>query len=338
PELLSACAFSGAMLYYLDNWLNERSAPQNNYARELLELHTLSVHGGYSNADVDEVARCFTGWTLNGDPDSPDHLRGTFDPDLHARGLKFVLGHVIGGTPAVGRPGQPVARNEAKEVLDILVRHPSTAAFLAHKLVRHFLTPTPPPELVQQVAETYRATGGDIRAMLRVILTRRNLAAHSAVLAPRYRRPFHHAVSLFRAMDAQHRASSNATLNHLVAMGHSPYDHVAPDGYPDGLEAWGGSLLPRWIFATTYLRHDFIFAGVRSITPAALSARLGFAGPADVPGLARRMNERFFGQGLSPADEAILQAYMDAYPVPFDVTALYDCLALGAELPSYQWY
>jgi hypothetical protein len=339
PELLSACAFSAGMLYYLDNWLNERSAPQNNYARELLELHTLSVDGGYTNADVDEVARCFTGWTLNGDPDSPDYLRGVYDQSLHARGDKFVLGHLIASRPPVGRPASPVVRNnEAQGVLDILARHPSTAEFLSEKLIRHFLTPSPSAELVQRVAQTFRATDGDIKAMLRVILARPNLAAHSEVLAPKCRRPFHLTAALLRAMDGRCIADSSVALNHLQEMEHVPYDHVAPDGYPDGFWAWGPSLLPRWVFSSTLLRHNFHYFGWRLIDLTTLYARLSFQGPADVPGLARRMNERFFGRLLSASDEEILQQYMDSYPAPFDVFALYDSLALGAMLPSYQWY
>jgi len=144
PDMLKASAFSGAMLYYLDNWLNVRSAPQENYARELLELHTLGVHGGYNETDVDEVARCFTGWTLSGDVSSPDWLRGVFDHTQHTHGPKLVLGHVIGGAPPVARRGESGSRNDAQDVLDIVAAHPSTAAFLAKKLVGWFLTPSPP--------------------------------------------------------------------------------------------------------------------------------------------------------------------------------------------------
>jgi hypothetical protein len=338
PAMLSACAFGGAMLYYLDNWLNVRSAPQENYARELLELHTLSVHGGYNESDVDEVAKCFTGWTLNGDQNSPDWLRGVYDPALHRGGQKFVLGHVIPSAPPVGRPGQAVDRNDAERVLEILSMHPSTATFLAQKLIRRFLTPTPPQDLVAEVASTYLSTQGDIRAMLRVILTRENLAFHSARLAPKYRRPFHLLVSLIRAMDGSVRHRINGTLGQLAAMGQSPYDFGPPTGYPEDFPAWGGSLLPRWNFLATILRHDFIFAGVVLIQPAALRTKLEIQGPADRPGLAERMNARLFGHSLSAQEVEILQQYIDGYPETFDLYALYDCLVLAASLPGFQWH
>src|SRR5262245_12498860 len=278
PEMLSACAFSGAMLFYLDNWLNVRSAPQENYARELLELHTLGVHGGYNETDVDEVAKCFTGWTLVADPESPDWMRGTFDAAQHTRGPKLVLGRVIPGVSSVGRPGEPVGRNDAQAVLDVVAEHPSTARFLAQKLIRRFLTPTPPEGLVERVANEYLATRGDIRAMLRVILTRENLSASSGVLAPKYRRPFHFLVSLARGMEGNARRLQTTTLSHLAAMGHTPYDYAAPTGYPEDLAAWGSNLLPRWTFSVAFLNDDYVAYGIILIRPLILRAKLEWFG------------------------------------------------------------
>jgi len=337
PEMLRACAFSGAMLYYLDNWLNVRAAPQQNYARELLELHTLSVHGGYNEFDVQEVSRCFTGWTLNGDNSSPDWLRGVYDPTLHSSGRKLVLGHTIPGAPPVGRPGEPVAGNDAVQVLEILSTHPSTAAFLARKLIRRFLTPTPPQELIDRVATAYLDTGGDIKAMLRVILTPENLGAHSPVLAPKYRRPFHLLVSLYRAMDAVVKNETSNSATQLESMGHSPYDFGPPTGYPDDFRSWGGLLLSRWSFAVDLMRHDFITPGLSFISPAALQDKLEIHGAAERPGLAKRMDERLFGHMLTRDDLEALQQFIDDYPLPFDLYALYDCLALASSLPGFQW-
>jgi hypothetical protein len=339
PAMLTACAFSGAMLYYLDNWLNVRGAPQNNYARELLELHTMGVHGGYNETDVNEVAKCFTGWTLNGNESSPSWLRAVFEPELHSSGPKLVLGHVIASGPPIGQPGQPVVRNDAREVLEILAAHPSTAEFLARKLIRRFLTPEPPEDLVEQVADTYLATDGDIKSMLRVILTRENLSPDSTRLAPKYRRPFHYMTSLFRALDGSVSASqSTMSLQHLVAMGHSPYDFELPTGYPEDFQAWGDSLLPRWNFAATLLRYDQSFGGVELIPSDELRDELGFQGPVDRPGLAQRMNVRLLGQTLSLQEVGILQEYIDDYPVEFDLYALYDCLVLASTLPGFQWH
>lgn len=337
PAMLSACAFSGGMLYYLDNWLNVRSAPQANYARELLELHTLSVVGGYNETDVTEVAKCFTGWTLNGDASSPDWLRGVFDVSQHTPGQKLVLGQVISAHPAARAVGRSTPDHDAQAVLDILAVHPSTALFLAQKLLRWFLTPTPPPFLVQRVADAYLNTGGSIQAMLRVILTRENLGAHSALVAPKYRRPLHFMVSLFRTLDGRLGRPDEA-LTHLTVMGQGPYDCAPPTGYSDDFQAWAGSLLTRWTFSTVLLRHGFIFPGLRLITPALLMARLEFQLPSDRPGLAARINARLFGETLSPHEVDVLQQYIDGYPRVYDADALYDTLSLASSLPGFQWY
>ncbi|MSR62535.1 MAG: DUF1800 domain-containing protein [Planctomycetes bacterium] len=338
PTMLRANAFSSAMLYYLDNWLNVRSAPQANYARELLELHTLGVFGGYNESDVVEVAKCFTGWTLNGDPGSPDWMRGTFEQSLHLPGQKFVLGTLLPAFPAVAQPGQKSQRDEARLVLDLVVAHASTAQFLARKLIRWFLTPTPPPDLVQRVATTYLDTQGDIRAMLRVILARPNLAAHSGVLAPKFRRPFHCMTALFRAFDGEVRNPTNS-LSFLGMMGHVPFDHGQPNGYPDTVEAWGTALQPRWSFANVLLRPLFGgYIGVAFLTQNELAQRLEYSGPNSRSGLAVRMNERLFGQALSPFEVEALQGYMDTYPLAFDLHGLFDTLALAASLPGFQWY
>src|SRR4029077_8064549 len=130
-----------------------------NYARELMELHTLGVDGGYTQKDVTEVARAFTGWTI----ENPRQGAGcTFNRRLHDPGQKVVLGHVIkaGGDDSDG-----------EQVLDILAKHPSTARFVATKLVRHFVSDGPPPGLVDRAAKRFRDTDGDLREVMRTILT-----------------------------------------------------------------------------------------------------------------------------------------------------------------------
>src|SRR5881227_2370807 len=192
-DVLRATAQSPAMLFYLDNWLSAgpnsvagRLAPNNrrhglneNYARELMELHTLGVDGGYTQKDVQEVARCFTGWTIiaprgagaaaQGVMNGPmaDMLRtkaGTFifRPAVHDNGEKMVLGHKIsaGG-----------GEKDGLMVLDILAHHPATAKFIATKLVRHFVSDEPPPALVDRVAQTFMKSDGDIREMLKTIFS-----------------------------------------------------------------------------------------------------------------------------------------------------------------------
>jgi len=339
PAMLSACAFSSGMLYYLDNWLNVRGAPQANYGRELMELHTLGVFGGYNESDVVEVAKCFTGWTLNGDPNSPDYLRGTFDPSLHEPGQKFVLGEQIPQHPGVLAVGRPTPNHEAQRVLDILTAHPSTAHFLARKLIRWFLTPTPPQSLVDQVAQTYLDTQGDIKSMLRVILARKNLAWASPLVGPKMRRPFHFMTSIFRTFDANVHNAALEALGDLQGMGHLSFDCAPPTGYGDTVELWGSSLLPRWIFATHLLRPFFgAYGGVTFIPQPDLYRRIGYHDPADRPGLAGRINQNLFGGALSAHEIELLQDFIDGYPGVFNSSAVFDCFALAVSLPGFQWY
>jgi uncharacterized protein (DUF1800 family) len=330
PAMLSASAHGGAMLYYLDNWLNARGAPQENYARELLELHTLGLRGGYSEADVREVAKCFTGWTLGSGFNSTTWLRGVFEPSLHAPGPKFVLGHEIPNFPP---------REDAQRVLDVAAAHPGTARFLAAKLLRWLLTPSPSPELVERVAAEYLATQGDVPAVLRVILARANLGTTGA-LRPKFRRPVHFVVALLRALGAEVTDPLYLVLS-LYSTGHVPFDHVQPDGYPDTVEAWGHSLLPRWRFANELLLSAGPgappFPGV-SLAYAALAERLEFGGPGDRRGLAARIDERLLGRSLSPLEREALQEYVDGFTSPFGPNALLETIALGASLPGFQWY
>src|SRR5215831_17784178 len=166
-DLLGASAKSPAMLFYLDNWMSidpnglhgrprfprqNPNAPKGlneNYGRELLELHTLGVDGGYTQQDVTEVARAFTGWTI----DQPRQGGGfRFDPRRHDDGRKRVLDHVINAG----------GQHDGEEVLDILAKHPSTAHFISTKLAMRFVSDDPPPALVDRMAETFLKKNGDI--------------------------------------------------------------------------------------------------------------------------------------------------------------------------------
>jgi len=339
PGILSASAFSAGMQYYLDNWLNVRGAAQENYGRELLELHTLSITGGYYESDVKEVAKCFTGWTLNGRQSSPDWLRTTFDPSQHTPGPKFLLGQrVPEGKPhasATFLPGQ----GEAQAVLDLLAAHPSTALFLSRKLLKWFLTPTPPESLVQRVAETYQDTGGDLRAMLRVILARENLSFASPVYAPKFRRPYHFVTTLLRAFSGRIE-NGFETMSFLTGLGQVPLQCAPPTGYPDTVENWGPLILPRWSFSATLLQPLFgNYRGVRFPLMPELEELVGYdRGLGNRRGVAQRIGERAFGGTLAPREVELLQEYIDGYPGDFDTSALFDCLCLASSMPGFQWY
>ncbi len=215
-----------------------------NYARELMELHTLGVEGGYTQKDVQEVARCFTGWTLL-DPRGytraqEDGGRFIFNPRLHDDGEKTVLGHKI---PAGG------GMNDGLLVLDILARHPSTAKFIATKLARRFVSDDPSPALVERIAAAYTKSDGDIRETLRSVFASPEFNSAEARRA-KIKTPFEVAVSAIRVTGAE--TNGNPALHQWIArMGEPLYGYQAPTGYPDTAENWvnTGALLERLNFA-----------------------------------------------------------------------------------------
>jgi uncharacterized protein (DUF1800 family) len=256
-DLLGATAKSPAMLFYLDNWMStapDRSQParamrrssigprnraglNENYGRELLELHTLGVDGGYTQKDVTEVARAFTGWTI----DTPRLGGGfRFAPVLHDDGEKIVLGHRI-------RAGG--GERDGEEVLDILASHPSTARFVSTKLARRFVSDTPPSALIDRMAETFRRTGGDLRAVMTVLLTSPEFTAPASLHA-KVKTPFEFVISSLRATGAD-VADATPLVRTLQQLGMPLYQCQPPTGYKDDGDSWvtTGSLVNRMNFA-----------------------------------------------------------------------------------------
>ena len=208
-----------------------------NYARELMELHTLGVDGGYTQKDVQEVARAFTGWTI-----ANPRLAGgfQFDPRRHDDGEKVVLGRRI-------KPGG--GQKDGEEILDLLARHPSTARFIATKLARRFVADDPPAALVDRAARTFKDTDGDIREVVRTIVTSPELLGDSYRRA-KTKNPFEFVVSAVRATGLD---ISNALplVQSLRDLGMPIYGAQPPTGYADKADAWvnTGALLGRMNFA-----------------------------------------------------------------------------------------
>jgi uncharacterized protein (DUF1800 family) len=204
-----------------------------NYAREIMELHTLGVDGGYTQKDVQEVARCLTGWTVDRPRQATEFV---FRPFMHDNGEKTVLGHKI---PAGG------GIKDGEMVIDILAHHPSTAKFISTKLVRKFVSDTPPQALVDRVAAVYTKTDGDIREMLRTILTSPEFNSKEAYRA-KIKSPFELAVSAVRALGVDLNGTMQ-TGQFIAKMGEPLYLYQAPTGYPDRADQWvnTGSLLER---------------------------------------------------------------------------------------------
>ncbi|MDQ1559108.1 MAG: hypothetical protein QOD32_2168 [Pyrinomonadaceae bacterium] len=226
-----------------------RRGINENYARELMELHTLGVEGGYTQKDVQEVARCFTGWTIF-DPrgiggaaglTNPERA-GTFffNPRLHDDGEKTVLGHKV---PAGG------GVNDGLLVLDILSKHPSTAKFIATKLARRFVSDNPSPALVERTAAAYTKSDGDIRATLRALFASPEFNAPESYRA-KIKTPFELAISAVRSLGGE-TTGAPALHQWIARMGEPLYQYQAPTGYPDTAEHWvnTGALLERMNFA-----------------------------------------------------------------------------------------
>ena len=230
-DLLSATAKSPAMLYYLDNYVNVKERPNENYARELLELHTLGVDGGYGETDVKAVARAFTGWTIHDRTDTGFY----FDEAEHDTDPKEVLGHRL---PA-GR-----GLEDGLHVLGILADHPATARFVCRKLCVRFVSDAPPETLVTKLAEVWAATGGEIKPILRSLFLSEEFAASAG---QKLRRPLDFFVGALRASGTRVR-DWWLTEELLEALGQTPYAWHPPDGYPDVAAAWlsANGLLARW--------------------------------------------------------------------------------------------
>jgi len=236
-ELTRSVSKDPAMLLYLDNALNVSSHPNENYARELMELHTLGVDGGYTQKDVQEVARAFTGWTIA----NPRQGGGfAFEPRMHDDGEKIVLGQKIkkGG-----------GKHDGEEVLDVLAAHPSTAHFIATKLVRRFVSDQPPQALVDRAADRFRETKGDIREVVRTIVTSPEFFAEEAYRA-KVKTPFEFVASAVRAASAD-TTNAMPLVQAMRELGMPPYQCQPPTGYADRADAWvnTGALLTRMNFA-----------------------------------------------------------------------------------------
>lgn len=313
-QLLHASAQSPAMLYYLDNYTNVAGNPNENYGRELLELHSVSVHGGYTQQDVQEVARCFTGWTLYSERSGTNSWYFRFVNGQHDGGVKHVLGYDINAG----------GMNDGLAVLDILANHPSTANFIATKLCRWFYAEDPPVSLINSVATTYTGTGGDIKAMIRTIFN----SVDPATAPFKFKRPYHLYVSALRATGATVN-TINGIRQNLLSAGHVPFSWSPPDGYPDRLDAWSGLLLPRWNFGASMVMNN----GVSGVV---FNPTTFFSGATTIDQLMDRIDSALFGGFMDSADKQKVRDYLNVNPGQDQRRR--EAVGLAIAAPSYQWY
>lgn len=312
-DLLIASAHSPAMLAYLDQNQSRVGRPNQNYVRELMELHTLGVDGGYTQQDVDELARVFTGWSINNQGEF------TFLPNRHDYTAKTVLGvNIPASSPSSGVEGQ----QEGEQMLVFLVNHPRTSRFIARKLIQWFITPDPTTTQVEAIAGVFRATKGDIKLTVRAVLNEGWVTTAPAKL----KRPFHLVVSALRS--AAPLVNSVAPMNNQVRVAGQPlFQYETPDGYPDLIEYWSGNLTPRWNFGVTLstltnnntINHD-------------VSAYL--AGTRDAA--IERIATDFFGDELSIETRTALLDYLSAGT--FNASRVRETIALAIACAEFQWY
>lgn len=316
PDLLRGVMRSGAMLAYLDNVDNFGDAPNQNLARELMELHTIGVDGGYTQTDVEEVAKCLSGWIYEWNGDLPSFGQFVYDADRHATGDKVVLGQTIPGN----------GEQEFDRVMSILFNHPNCARFMCRKLI-HFFLGSPAPAGVQAAAEqAWMSTRGNIQVVLRAILTRANVLAAPA----KFKRPQHFIVSALRSLGHQRRTPADITW-WLWEMGHMPGEWPAPDGYPDANAYWSGLPLPRQNLALALAHNWFTEFNVdlaRFNTPPAWR------------NVYDKIQREFYGGEITERDRIVLRDFLSAHNdnTGSDSTGLRAALAYAMSSPAFQWF
>jgi len=338
-DLLLATARHPAMLYYLDNW--ESMAPggaevgpfapnrgvvngvpnsilpsplarlahglNENYGREVMELHTLGVKGGYTQADVIAVARCFTGWTVRSTSD-PEFV---FAPFMHDFGEKTVLGHriVAGG-----------GEQDGLQVIDILAHHPSTAKFISRELAQRFVADDPPQSLVDRMAHTFLKTDGDLRAVMQTMFTSREFMSEGAYQA-KVKSPFEMAMSAVRAVGGE--ASDTFMLVQKIAdLGEPLYHKLEPNGYPNTGDAWlsTSGLMGRMNFSAA-----LVSGRVPGVTPDA-----AYLAGKDLSAIAREL----LGREASPQTQAALAKGLESTGGAVTRPNFFATLVLGS--PDFQ--
>jgi uncharacterized protein (DUF1800 family) len=394
-DLLESVAKSPAMLFYLDNARNmadstrprlasiggnagrlrrralesimARQDPEirqrlnqlrsgglnENYGRELLELHTLGVDGGYTQQDVINVARALTGWTIR-----PPAAGGgfIFRPEMHDAGEKIVLGHKLRANRGI---------EDGEDVLDIVSRHPSTAKYIATKLARRFIADNPPQSVVDRAAQVFLKTDGDIREVVRTIITSNEFYSQQAFRS-KVKSPFEVVVSAMRAMNAAPDSTAR-TAQMIAYLGQPIYGHQAPNGWPETGDAWmnTGAILNRINFGMAAAANRLPGANVRSIpgidslgtasrqkqVDAVVSVLLGGSVSPDTravlmsgenPLLANAKPEDLTTQTMDASDPADMQLRPRANPfgrqngAPLQLTGIAQVVGLALGSPEFQ--
>ena len=321
-DMVRASMRSPAMLIYLDQVWSTKWGVNENYARELMELHTVGRDGGYTQQDVHEFARVLTGWTIDA------NRNFLYRADYHDFNAKTVMGMEF---PARNPAGGTAGMDEAMQFAEYLIRHPSTARFIATKLLRWFIRPDPTPAQVTAVAAAYASTGGDIKAMLRVVLTRNQLANAPAKL----KRPFHYYVSALRTTSVtvdpwSNWGGSEGVGGALWDLNHQHFQWQTPDGYPDRAEYWAGLMVNRWNAMSSILGNW----GQPGQYPRFTA--VPWMGTTTATGVVAAINRRMFGGEMTTALATELTNWLQ--PAPTNQQRVQQAVYYATCSPEFQYY
>lgn len=312
PTLLTQMARSTAMLGFLDNVDNTVYGGNENYARELMELHTMGADAGYTETEVETLQRCFTGWNMDYNEKNLTWGQFKYDPKLHNGAGGMFLGEKI-----------PRGNQEQGDaVLMKLAAHPSTAFHIAQKLCRRFLGDNVPLATVQKVAAQYTKSGGNIQSMLRLMLRESSFKAWAST---KYKRPFKYVMSALRASNAHITEGWALRWGYLSQMRQVPFEWAPPNGYPDHIAAWVDNIRPRWQFA-----QDMVVSNAWGVY-CDLFGQLPSRGRDQVVDFC---NKSFFG-GTLPADRlALIASYLSSRPTNAQIREI---IGLAMSMPEFQY-
>lgn len=324
-DLVLKTAKAPAMLVYLDNEVNIAKHPNENYARELLELHTLGVDGGYTEADVKNVARALTGWTIH------ERTRDGFwfNEEEHDYDAKTILGHQM-----------PAGRGieDGLHVISIVATHPSTAQFLSRKLCVRFVSDNPPQSLINSTAQVWMQTGGEIQPVMRHILTSDEFLQSTG---QKFRRPLEFFIGALRATGTQF-VDYWQLFEVLERLAQIPYGWLPPNGYPDVAGAWINSsgLLARWNVADLLTNQAYSTQDTTLTTT--LHTKIG--NPTNVGELVDAVSTQVFGMALPQANRQPFiefasngQGAETPVTVQLRASKLAPLYSLMLSSPHYQW-
>ncbi|HKQ48870.1 MAG TPA: DUF1800 domain-containing protein [Phycisphaerae bacterium] len=314
-DLLLASARSPAMLVYLNGNENRAGHPNENYAREVMELHTVGVNAGYTHRDVQDMARAMTGWTVGAS--GPNFNLFEFRSEFHDTGPKQIMGLSL---PAGG------GISDGEQALNYLAAHPATARNIVEKLVAYFISEDLPQALVNQATTRFTITGGDIKATLRVIL--KETAITQAT--PKIKRPLHLIADIARKSAATVSATTQL-VQIPAAMGHQPFTWSMPDGFPQRSDYWAPGLLSRWNVITLLAGGSYTFI---PISPYYMGQAAGAVTTDQVVAL---WNQKFFGGRMSTEDQAQLAAYINRSPDNL-LRKYNESFVLALSLSDFQYY